>query len=156
MASTAIRVETAERLLDLLRADPSNAGVLVRYGAPVEEIGEPAIFVQSSGEEGATTAHMRAGRKHRTDQWDLQVWCTLHVAPDDEYGLDAARRVQTMWATVEDVCADNPTLAVDGDGLAGLMWVMQDGRSDGPRVSPTETGFVAWWEGLITCRARLT
>lgn len=156
MATTSIRVDSAERLIALLQADPANANATIRYGAPIEDVGDPAFWVQPSGEDGQTVAHMRAGRKHRTDQWDLQVWATVHVAPDDEYGLDAARLIESMWATVENILADNPTLALDGNGLSGLMWAMQDGRSDGPRVSPTETGYVAWWEGLITCRARLT
>ena len=156
MPTTSIRVEAAERLIDLLNLDPDNAGVTIRYGTPNPDVGEPAIFVQCSGEEGQTVAHMRAGRKHRDDLWDLQVWVTMHAAPDDEYGLEAARRVQAAWATVENIVADNPTLSLDGSGLSGLLWASQNGRSDGPRVAETETGYVAWWEGLISCRARLT
>jgi hypothetical protein len=152
MPTTSIRTAVARRLIDLLRADPTLTDATIRYGAP-DQVGTLAVFVQIAEDGGTTTANMRAGRKSRNDEFDLEVWVALHVPGSDQ--LEAAERVELAWASVENVLADSPTLALDGDGVPGLIHAMQAGDSDGPRTTPTETGVLCWWVARISCLARL-
>lgn len=158
MASTSIRTAVARRVIELLQADGDLAGVTVTYGFPrdgVTGVGEPIVFVQVAEDGGTTTTHMKAGRKSRTDEWDVEVWVAMTTAADDENGLVAAERVEAVFASVENLCAANPTLQQDGSTVDGLIWAVVDGDSDGPRVTPIDSGYLAWWNARIACRARL-
>lgn len=157
-ATTSIRVATALRVIDLLRLDPDNADTTIRYGWVDEQgIGEPVIYIQVSDDGGTTeVANMKGGRKHRSDSWNLEIWVAFHGTGDEQNGLETAEVVERIFASVENLFADNTTLQLDGSTIPGFIAAAQFGASNGPHVRPSDTGFVAIWHCLVACEARLT
>lgn len=161
MATTSIRTAVARRIIELLEADGDLAGVDVRYGFPRDGLAgigtDPSIFVRIGEEGGNTNTQMKAGRKPRDDEWEILVTVAQAAYDDDEGGLTLAERIETLFAQVENLFADNPTLQQDGEGISGLNWAVISGESDGPIITPAEQGnFVGWWSTTVACRARLS
>ena len=157
MSTTSIRTAVARRFIDLLRTDGALANVEVSYGYPRDDgVGpDPRIFVVIA-DGGNTTTHMKAGRKPRDDEWDMRVVILL-THDDDENGLGTAESVEAVFAAVENLCAANPTLQKDANGITGLEWVKLEGESNGPIIRPLEAGnFEGAWDALVACRARLS
>ena len=152
MPTTSIRTATARRFMDLLRLDSTLADAVITYGAP-KEVGPLVVAVIIPDDGGTTVANMRSGRKARKDEFDLEVIVACHIATNDE--LEAAERCEQAFAAIENLLADNVTLAVNGNGLPGLIHAVQAGDSNGPSTTPGETGVLAWWNTRITCLARL-
>ncbi len=155
-ATTSIRAASCRRVIDLLRSDPDNAAVTVGYGVPLEQgIGDGSIWVQVADDEGTVeVANMKAGRYQRRDTWQLEFWILVHCS-DDENGLETAERVTQIYSTVENLLATNPTLALDGSGLPGLVSCVQSGETSGPTTSQTDSGFAGWVHCFADCEARL-
>lgn len=161
MATTSVRTATARRIMELLATDGDLAGVAVRYGFPRDGLAgigtDATIYVRVGEDGGNTNTHMKAGRKPRDDQWEILVTVAQSAYDDDENGLTLAERIETLFAQVENLFADNPTLQKDGAGISGLDWAVISGESDGPIITPADQGnFVGWWSTTVTCRARLS
>lgn len=160
MATTSIRTAVARRVIELLQADGDLAGVEIRYGQPrdgLAGIGDPSIFVMVGEDGGSITALMGAGRKEREDRWVMTVTCALAAHDDDENGLTTAERVEAIFAQVENLFADNPTLQQDGAGIDGLIHAVIDGEAEGPIVTPADEGnFLGWVVATVDCFAHLS
>lgn len=156
MPTTSIRAVTAARLVALLRAEPALATATVAYGHPGEHLtGDSFVCVVLADGGTLERANFKGGRHHRDDRYTLEVHVAIFAGPDDEFGLDAAQVAESLAGPVQDVIAENPQLALDGNGLSGLV-AAETTRYSGPDVYKFADGYVAECQIDVSCHARLT
>lgn len=153
MATTSIRTSARRRFKDLLANNGDLAGVQVSYAW--NQAGQEDRSIYLGGIEGTSDiANLRAGRKHRDERFDLEVFIFANY-PGDPDGDLASEACEDLYAVVENVLADDPLLAQDGINLPGLISaVLTD--SDGPHPAPTDEGYRAAMRCIVAFHARLT
>ena len=153
MPTTSIRVDVKRRLYDLLSRAGDNALVQVSYGFPQERVEDRAIWL-GSVTGTSEIANMKAGRKSRDDAFDIDVWVWANQ-PADGTGVDADEACIDLYATVENVLADSPTLNLEGAALTGLLHAVVS-TVEGPTVFPTDEGHASQMRVVVSCKTRLT
>jgi hypothetical protein len=151
-----IRVETRQAALDLFRANSALDGVTIRYSQPAGmAVLEAVFFGEADGT--AEVPNLKSGRKQYEDHWTDDLWVVAEVEGAED-GYDAALRCQTLFAAVQGIYADDPTLG----GLPGLQHATVGEQSSGPNPYPLVAdkvgvfGWGAWWRAQISCYARIT
>ena len=126
MSTAPIRTNAKRRLYDLARTQLP--GVQVTYSEP-NQWAQTCVWL---GEvKGASRpAALKAGRKPRFDDFTIAVHCLAQRSDTSDYA-EVDELVEGLWAEVDSIVADSPTLAVDGSGLAGLIAATL-GEVDGP------------------------
>jgi len=152
-ATTSIRAEAKARLVLLLGNDPALADVQLRHSPPREGIEGRSVFLGDS--RGAASINgLKSGRKVRRDEWVQDVWLRA-AAQGDASTEQSDADVLEMFAALEDLLADNPTLSLDGNGLPGLIHgILRD--YDGPSPEIDETGVASTIRAEVSFLARLT
>lgn len=154
-ATSSIRADAKQRLYDLLRLALS--GVQVSYSEPYQFEARSVWLGETAGT--MAPAQLSAGRKRRSDEFTISVHCLAYGGGQgDGAAMDGV--VSTLFAEVEGVLADSPTLAVDGSGLPGLNHAYLTevtGPNPGPFVIAEQAaGFGSEIIARAYCNARLT
>lgn len=112
MASSAV-VSVKRALRDLLQARPNLAGKQIEYGVPdVDTLERERIFL-GRARFPQNPGSMRAGRVHRKETGELDVYCDADVVGGDQEAADEA--AIALGLEVEECVADNPGLGNDPD-----------------------------------------
>jgi hypothetical protein len=144
--TTSIRHSLKAHLVDLLSAAPGLAGVQIAYGFPGDSMERECVYVaRVTGT--VEILLMQGGRKQRDDQFTI----TLIIQAGLDGGSEQAseERASEMYAVVENVLADDPSLD-DVDGLIDA----QIRQVDGPHTMQTMEGALAMFAIDIECHAR--
>lgn len=144
---TPARAAVKARLVELLRRHATLRDVQVEQGIPAGLAHEHVVIEDVTGLSEIRS--VKAGRKFRQDQFTV----TVHFLAGAKDGKDARAhdaRVTAMYAALDDVLADDPTLG----RLAGLQHA-QLGQVDGPNSWGTEDGWVAGITAQIVCLTHL-
>lgn len=136
-----------QKLVDLLKARPDLAEVLIAYALPTWPEREAIYF------SGATFRHdlpvMRANRKPRDEEYELRGY--IVAAAPGNASDEADLRAFELLGVLEDVLADDPQLGFTDGTIAWSKLGQCDAGLD-----PEREG----WDGLIQFRievmARLT
>lgn len=151
MSTTSVRTATRRKIFDLLTAAGDLAGVQVSYAEPRTAQKQCVWLGAITGEH--QVAGFTANRKQRDDDFTIALFVGV-ISEPDATGQDADETCETLFATVENVLADDPVLTSAGPA-DGLLWAVL-GKVDGPSPSPAETGYVSLITAQINCKARLT
>lgn len=153
MATTSIRVATIAALRTLVETAVDTAegdtDVAVYFGRPDREAARDSISVGVNLEGTLEFDELSAGRKRRLDAFTFDV--VIFAAMPGRTYQEAAARAEALWAHVENVTANDPTLG----NLGGLLWCITQGAYSGPQADPTDEGFLAVVVGTCECEARL-
>lgn len=153
MATTSIRVATIAALRTLVEtavdAAEGDSDVAVYFGRPDREAARDSISVGVNLEGTLEVDEMSAGRKRRIDAFTFDV--VIFAAVPGRTYQEACTRAEALFAHVEDVTANDPTLG----NLGGLLWCVTQGAYSGPVGDPTEEGFLAVVVATCDCEARL-
>lgn len=144
MATTSIRHLYITRLVTLLR--DQLGGVQVEYGWPGDTLEADAVYV-ADVDGTVEIPTLKAGRKHRDDQFTVTVLIQAGLAGGDL--AETAERAARLYAALEDVLADDPSL----DGFDGLL-DCELGFVAGPNTFRTSEGAVTFYACEINCQAR--
>ena len=143
-----VRADVVQALVDKLDNAASLEGVTILDGLDGKQITNETIIVANlKGVEGGIR-DMRAGRKARTDKFDVTV--ILWAAQQGQTAAQARSRCVELLAALEDVLADDPSL-----GSVPGLYSAQLGPYDGPDAAPGTEGHVAQITATINCDSRL-
>lgn len=147
--TTSLLPATRTALVDLLKDHANLAGVTVARNLPTGDVlPRELVHIASTSTGSHEFATLRAGRKTRNESFTLTVvFDTILAASTDPEEAEA--RVFEMFAALEDVIADDPSLGMEHTLRAGIgEWrVIAD---------HAERGTAAHLEADVNVEARLT
>lgn len=156
MPTASIRTASAVRLVTLLGLEAGLANTTVTFGHPGEQAPGDAFVCVLVGESGSMERpNFTATRHQAEDNWTLEVHVALFGNDLDEYGAGTSQAVETLAAIVHDVIAENPQLALDGNGLSGLIEARHT-AFNGPTLYRLADGYLAEVQIDLALSARLT
>lgn len=145
-ATTSIRWEAATRVVALLRSEPLLAGVTIEPGWPGDRVPQAELIWLDEIDGTVAIPVMTGGRKQRDDVFTLPLQMRV-------IGLgtldDTMARLATLVATVEDLLADDTSLA-DLEGV--LSAEVTEERQTSAMFPEGPAGFA---EVVITVSTRL-
>lgn len=145
LPTTGIRHTVRARLVELLKAQPNLSGIQVVRGYPGDEIEGEYVWLDEP-EGTLSPASIKAGRKHRDDEWTQPI--IVFAGAAGQTMDEAEDRAAFLFAAVEDLFADEPTLDVEG-----LKWI-GDAALRGPTTFRTTSGAVSAYVIEPTLHAR--
>lgn len=131
-----VRARVRATLAERVRAVPAIAGVQVVGHLTPDIANEHILFGEITG--AYALRNMKAGRKQRSDTFTQRVFVMAGRAGQTAAG--AEERALELFAALDDVLADDPTL-----GVAGVQWARL-GNVNGPDVAASDEGQVAFME----------
>lgn len=148
MATTSTVPAVRAALVTLLTSAINDSDVQVTHGRQQNSlVKRQVVTVGNAGPYSSEIANLKSGRKQRDETYSIEV--IFWVAKPRGVPYDADTRVWTLFAELEDLLADDPTLgAVDG-----LAWAVLDDVEAG--VDIEKEGPVAWVVASVDCKARL-
>lgn len=155
MPTASIRTASAVRLVTLLSLEAGLANTTVTFGHPGEQNGEAFVCVLVGESGSMERPNFTATRHQAEDNWTLEVHVALFGNDLDEYGAGTSQTVETLAAIVHDVIAENPQLALDGNGLSGLIEARHT-AFNGPTLYRLSDGYLAEVQLDLALSARLT
>lgn len=156
MPTASIRTASAVRLVALLALEPGLSGATVTFGHPGEMASGDVFVCVVIGESGAMERPNFTATRHQVeDVWTLEVHVALFGNDLGEYGAGSSQACETLAAIVHDVIAENPQLALDGNGLSGLIEASH-AAFNGPTLYRLPDGYIAECQLDLTLTARLT
>ncbi len=156
MPTTSIRASTAVRIVTLLTAEPSMAGATVTFGHPGEQlVGDTFVAVVLSPEGRTERANFKGGRHQRDDRYTCEVHVAVFGTDLSDFGEAISQTCEDLAGVVDGLIATNPTLAIDGNGLSGLVSAATT-AVNGPNLYRLADGYAAEAQVDVACHARLT
>lgn len=148
MATTSTVPAVRAALVSLLTSAINDTDVQVTHGRQQNSlVKRQVVTVGAASPYTSEIANLKAGRKQRDETYSIEV--IFWVAKPRGVPYDADTRVWTLFAELEDLLADDPTLG----GVDGLAWaVLGDVEGD---VAIEAEGPVAWLVASVDCKARL-
>jgi hypothetical protein len=145
-ATTSIRWIAAERVVSLLRSEPLLTGVTVEPGWPGDRVATAELIWLDEIDGSVNIPVMTGGRKQRDDVFTLPLQIrVIGLGTLDE----TMSRVTTLVATIEDLLADDTSLA-DLDGV--LSAEVTEERQTSSMFPEGPAGFA---EVVVTVSTRL-
>lgn len=147
-ATTSIRAAVKQRLTELLVDEMLDVDrTQPRRGARREGL------VIGSAAGRSTVANQKTGRQQRDDRFTVTVYA--YCRRPGKTAAECEERAEELLVALESLLAENPRLAVGGNGLPGLV-VATLGEWSGPDSETfDDEGFHAWCEATVVCHARL-
>jgi hypothetical protein len=145
--TTSLVPAVKQRLQDRLQAVAALRDVEIAYTLHPDLLDREAIAFASSSFRHEL-GPLRAGRKSRDEEAEITLWINASQPGMDDSEADA--RAHTLFAALEDVLAEDPTLGFDE---------IPNGISIGTGTSgphPGQEGWVGLIKTTITYTARLT
>ncbi len=147
MTRTSVRGQVRAALTARLAAKTELAGVKIMNGVNPKEYETETVAVTKVTGSDAGIRDMRAGRKARRDNFEIEV--SFWTGKQGQTALEAMDRAEALFAPLEDVLADDPFL-----GVQGLMHA-QLSNWDGPDCYPAGEGFGAEIVARVACATEL-
>lgn len=147
LAQTSIRTAAKQRLVELLTSALPDAQV--SYGWPGKLLELDSVFVGNITDGQVTPKSMTTGRKPREDVFTVTVHCMAAVK--GRSCLESEQAVELLYAALENVCAEYPTL----NDLPGVVHAVQNGSTVGPESDLTTEGYVSFIDASVQVRSYL-
>lgn len=148
-ATTSIRGATKRRIADLLGDELLDVDLSTwRSGRRREGI----IIGSASGR--STIANQKAGRQQRDDRYTISI--SSYCRRPGKTSEECEDRAEELMVVLESLLAENPRLAVAGNGLPGLVVATLDEWTGPSSEQFDDEGFHAWCDATVACHARLT
>jgi hypothetical protein len=149
MATTSTVPTVKAALVTLLTAAIAGTDVQVMHGRTQDSLVKKrrVVVVGAASPYSSEIANIVAGRKQRDERYTVDV--LFLVAQPRGKAADAETAAWSMFAVLQDVLADDPSLG----GVDGLVWaVLGSVDSD---VAMEKEGPVAWISAGVDCYGRL-
>lgn len=148
MATTSTVPSVKAALVTQLTTAINSSSVQVSYGRPIQNLVKRQVVVVGNVSYSSDIANQKAGRKQRDERYSIEV--LFFVGAARGRAADAETRVWALFASLENILADDPYL---GGAIDGLAWaVLGSVEAD---VAHENEGPVAWIAANVDCLARL-
>ncbi len=149
-ASTFVRAECRQALVELITARVNDTTVLVARDEPREYLDRNIILGDTVGD---ITYPAMAPTLPRTDEFTIVIGCDAHIPGDDPAAADQA--VQQLASAVMAAVSINPVAFNPLDGLVDGVIDVTIGSVDGPSTVPTAEGYGSVMTVAVTIRTRI-
>lgn len=149
-ATTFVRAEVRQALVDLITARVADDTVLVARNEPREYLDRNIILGETIGNVDYPAM---APTLPRDDDFTIVIECDAYIPGDDAAAAEVA--VQALAAAVMAAVSINPVAYDPLDGLVDGVLDVTVGNVDGPNTIPAPEGFGSVMTIAVTVRTRI-
>lgn len=147
LPSTSVRTAAKQKLTELLAE--ALPGVQVLYGHQPRVMQNECVWTDDISQGEVTVAAQNAVRQPRDDRFVIDVYCFAKVP--GRTCLEQEVRVEELYAALENVLADHPTLEMK----PVIAHAIQKGPCIGPESDAVEEGFESLISASVEVLSRL-
>lgn len=145
--TNSVRTAAKKKLTELLAT--ALPDVQVSYGWPGRDAKNELVWTDDIVDGEVTVTAMTPARKRRDDRFTIAV--LFRTTVEGNSCEEAETRVEVLYAALENVLAEHPTL----DNLPGVGHAIQKGETVGPESDPLEEGWAAFMSASVEVLSRL-